>query len=42
MISALLSNEMMAGLFLLIGGLGILGFYWSIQDSRLKTNEEVA
>lgn len=42
MVSALLSNGMIAGLFLLIGGLGILGFYWSIQDSRIKTNEEIA
>lgn len=36
MVSALLSNTTMAGLFLLIGGLGILGFFWSVQDSRLK------
>ncbi|WP_339184298.1 MFS transporter [Oceanobacillus sp. FSL W7-1293] len=42
MVSAFLSNAMMAGLFLLIGGLGILGFFWSIQDSRLKTTKEIA
>ncbi|MFD1451800.1 MFS transporter [Oceanobacillus sojae] len=36
MVSALLSNTTMAGLFLLIGGLGILGFFWSVQDNRLK------
>ncbi|WP_368901780.1 MDR family MFS transporter [Oceanobacillus oncorhynchi] len=42
MVSAFLSNAMMAGLFLFIGGLGILGFFWSIQDSRLKTKEEIA
>jgi len=42
MASALLSNGLMAGLFLLIGGLGIVGFYWSIQDRRLKEIEEVA
>lgn len=28
--------------FLLIGGLGILGFFWSIRDSRLKTTKEIA
>ncbi|MFA1819372.1 MDR family MFS transporter [Virgibacillus oceani] len=38
-VSAILSNGMMAGLFLLIGGFGILGFYWSTQDRRLKTEE---
>lgn len=42
MASAVLSNSMMAGLFLLIGGLGILGFYWSIRDSRLKTKEKMS
>lgn len=41
-ISAFLSNGMMAGLFILIGGLGILGFVWSTQDSRLKTKEKIA
>ncbi|MYL54119.1 MFS transporter [Pontibacillus yanchengensis] len=42
MVSALLSNGMMTGLFLLIGAFGMLGFYWSIQDTRLKASEEVA
>ncbi|KGP71959.1 MFS transporter [Pontibacillus yanchengensis] len=42
MLSALLSNGMMTGLFLLIGAFGMLGFYWSIQDTRLKASEEVA
>lgn len=37
MVSALLSNAIMTRLFLLIGGLGILGFFWSIQDGRVKT-----
>ncbi|MCT1904853.1 MFS transporter [Oceanobacillus sojae] len=37
MVSALLSNTLMAGLFLFIGGLGILGFFWAIRDSSLKT-----
>ncbi|MYL33605.1 MFS transporter [Pontibacillus yanchengensis] len=42
MVSALLSNGMMTGLFLLISAFGMLGFYWSIQDTRLKASEEVA
>ncbi|WP_226584537.1 MFS transporter [Halobacillus litoralis] len=42
MLSALLSNGMMAGFFLLTGGLGILGFYWSIQDHRVRAKEGAA
>ncbi|NWO13871.1 MULTISPECIES: MFS transporter [Virgibacillus] len=42
MISALLSNAMMTALFLLIGGLGILGFLWTVQDYRLKTKKDIA
>lgn len=42
MVSALLSNAMMTTLFLLIGGLGILGFLWTVQDYRLKTKKDIA
>ncbi|WP_121640379.1 MFS transporter [Virgibacillus sp. Bac330] len=42
MVSALLSNAMMTVLFLLIGGLGILGFLWTVQDYRLKTKKDIA
>ncbi|MEF2292199.1 MFS transporter [Virgibacillus dokdonensis] len=42
MVSALLSNAMMTALFLLVGGLGILGFLWTVQDYRLKTKKDIA
>ncbi|SHH96402.1 MDR family MFS transporter [Virgibacillus chiguensis] len=42
MVSALLSNAMMTVLFLLIGGLGIMGFLWTVQDYRLKTKKDIA
>lgn len=42
MVSALLSNTMMTGLFLLIGVLGIFGFFLTIQDSRLKETKDIA
>lgn len=42
MVSAGVSNGVMAGLFLVIGSLGIVGYYWAIQDHRLKVKEEIA
>jgi len=42
MISALLSNGMMAAVFLLLGGLGVLGFAIAIQDHRLNSESKIA
>lgn len=40
MISALLPNEMMGGLFLLVGGMGIVGFYYSIHHRHPYTERK--